>query len=95
MKTPHSEQPVLLTIFELGTLWILVYYITIIPVCLVSKSMASQESYKITCSLFDNISMLSFSVFMVRDLNKFFIGISETLAVPTFIETPHADSCVR
>jgi len=71
MKTPHSEQSVLLTRFNLGTPWILVYCSTTNPVCLVSKSMASQESYKITCSLHDNISMLSFSVFMVFDLNKF------------------------
>jgi len=57
--------------------------------------MASQESYKITCSLHDNISMLSFSVFMVLDLNKFLIAISETLAATTSIKPPHADSCVR
>jgi hypothetical protein len=57
--------------------------------------MAPQESYKITCSLHDNISMLSFSVFMVIDSNKFFIGIPETLAAPTSIKPPHADSCVR
>jgi hypothetical protein len=57
--------------------------------------MASQESYKIKCSLHDNISMLSFSIFMVLDLNKFFIAISETLAAPTSIKPPHANSCVR
>jgi hypothetical protein len=57
--------------------------------------MASQESYKITCSLYDNIPMLSFSVFTVLDLNKFFIAISETLVATTSIKPPHADSCVR